>query len=572
MKKLLILLVFLLVLLLPGLFVFNLWSGKENLEKAKTHLLAADFEKAKTTTLNSSRSFQRAKTYLSFFPFLGEIARIGELIGIGETLADAAFHLAKTGELGEKIVGIVLGRETGDLKKITGELKMELGVVWKDLSLIEGELGEKPILEIPEIRKEIEMAQNLLSILPEIFPKEKRSYLFLLQNNMELRPTGGFIGSYALAIFENGKLLDFQVEDVYTADGQLRGHVEPPEAIKKYLGEAGWFLRDSNFDPDFPKTAKQVEWFFQKETGRAVDGVIGINLFVAQKILEALGPVKLSEYNETITADNLFERAEYHSEIGFFPGSTQKRDFLASLTAQIFQEFKQTKKWLEIGKAMWQSLEEKQILVFLNDESAQKVFSQYYWDGSIREASDYLMVVESNFGVNKANYFLKRKLNLEIGLGEEIEEKLMIIYQNDSPGQTWPGGNYKNYLRVYTPLESQLLEVKIDEESLDLAKVDIFSSSGKTVFAFLVEVPVGVEKKVSLRYKIPLKLEDIIPSYSLLFQKQSGMGNDPLRVFISYPSFLKAGKMTSEALTGPQAILYNTNLSRDRVFIVEFTR
>ena len=572
MKKLLVFLAFFLVLLLPGLFAFNPWFGKENLEKAKTSLLAADFEKAKITALNSSRSFQRAKTCLSFFPFLGEIARIEDLIGMGETLADAAFHLAETGERGEKIINIVLDRETGDLKKITGELRTELGVAWKDLSLIKGEMGEKPILEIPEIRKGIEMVQDLTSIVPRIFPKEKRSYLFLLQNNMELRPTGGFIGSYALTIFENGKLLDFQVEDVYTADGQLHGHVEPPEAIKKHLGEANWFLRDSNFDPDFPKTAKKVEWFFQKETGRAVDGVIGINLFVVQKILEALGPVKLPDYNETISSDNLFERAEYYSEIGFFPGSSQKKDFLASLTAQIFQEFKQTKKWLGIGKAIWQSLEEKQILISLDDENAQKVFSRYHWDGSIREAPDYLMVVESNFGVNKVNYFLKRNFNWEIEIGEEIEEKLTIVYRNDSPGQTWPGGNYKNYLRVYTPLKSQLLEVKIDEENLDLAKVDIFSSSGKTVFAFLVEVPVGVEKRISLKYKVPFKLENIIPSYSLLFQKQPGMEKDPLRVFISYPSFLKARGMTAEALTGPQAILYNTDLSRDRDFMVEFTK
>ena len=68
---------------------------------------------------------------------------------------------------------------------------------------------------------------------------------------MELRPTGGFIGSYAIMTFDKGRLAEIVVNDVYTADGQLKGHVDPPEPIRKYLGEGGWFLRDSNWDPDF---------------------------------------------------------------------------------------------------------------------------------------------------------------------------------------------------------------------------------------------------------------------------------------------------------------------------------
>ena len=587
MKKLFVFLVFFLILLLPASFAFNLWSGKKNLEKAKTFLLSGDFEKAEIAAANSSRCFKRVKV-------LKRISRIKDLIEIGEGFSKASFHLAKTGESIEKIINVVLGKETGDLKKIAGGARIELDLAWEDLSLVEGILKKRPIVEIPEMREKIEIGRELLSVIPDVFgATEKKSYLFLLQNNMELRATGGFIGSYALSIFENGKLLDFQVEDVYTADGQLKGYVEPPEPIKKYLGEAGWYLRDSNFDPDFPKTAEKVKWFFQKETGRVVDGVVAINLFVAQKILKAMGPVVLPDYQETITADNLFERAEYHSEVGFFPGSTQKGDFLANLTSQIFQKFSQTRNWLKIGKALFESLEEKQLLLSLNDERVMRIISRYNWDGRILENAqcpmpnaqcipDYLMIVESNFGINKSNYFLERQLSHEIELGEEIEEKLTINYKNNSPTQTWPGGNYKNYLRVYTPLGSQLLEAKIDERVLDLGKVDISFALGKTIFGFLVKVPVGEEREVSVRYRIPFKITGTVASferqretsyaYSLLFQKQSGIDKDSLDVLISYPSSLKVTKVSPQALTGPQIILYNTDLSRDRVFLIEFTR
>ena len=581
MKKLSVFLIFLLIFVLSALFVFNLWFRKKNLEEAKIALLAGDFKKAQSQAVSSLHSFQRTKIFLSVLPFSGNFSQIRELTEIGEGLGKIALHLANTGELIEKIFGVVLGREVGDLEEIVKEAKMEVDLVWRDFSLIESAFKKRPIIELPDMRKKIEIGREFFSIIPEVFgASQKKSYLFLFQNNMELRATGGFIGSYGLAIFENGKLLDFQVEDVYTADGQLKGHVEPPAPIIKYLGEAGWYLRDSNFDPDFPKTAERVKWFFQKETGRVVDGVIGVNLFVVQKILRAIGSVKLPDYQEVITADNLFERGEYYSEVGSFPGSTQKGDFLGTLASEIFQRFNQTDNWLEIGEALFNSLEEKQILISLDDKKAAKVINHYHWDGEImpntkyqipntKYIPDYLMVVESNFGVNKSNYFIDRKLNHKIEIKEGIEEELVIHYQNNSPIHVWPGGDYKNYLRIYVPLKSQLLGVKIDEKPLDLREIDVFSSSEKSVFGFLVKVPVGEEREVKVRYKIPFKLEDFT-AYALFFQKQSGTKGDPLSVLVDYPSSLKVVKIAPDALTGQYVLLYNTELSKDRLFIFEY--
>jgi hypothetical protein len=584
-KKLIVFLILLLVFFLPLVwFALNLWQSKKNLEETRTALLTGDFEKAQILAADSARSFRNFKFILSFLPSAGRISQLKNSVEMAEVFAETGYHLAEAGELTGKIMGIVLGEKVGDLNEIVGETKAELDLAWKKMAFIEASFKENPLPELSQIREKIEIGQELLSILPEVVGfSQKKSYLFLLQNNMELRATGGFIGSYALAIFEDGRLLDFQIEDVYAADGQLKGHVEPPGPIKKYLGEAGWYLRDSNYDPDFPTSAKKVEWFFEKETGRLVDGVIGVNLYLAQKILKAVGPVKLPDYQETINADNLFERAEYHSEVNFFPGSTQKKDFLASLTSRIFQELKLTKEWLKIGEVFFESLVEKQVLISLTDEEAMRVMRRYGWDGRVLEnakcqkepetgcVADYLMIVESNFSVNKCNYFVERKLTHEIKLEGEIEEKLTINYQNNSPTQTWPGGNYHNYLRVYVPQDSQVLEVKIDEELLEQEKIDVSQAFGKKIIGFLVPVPVGEEKEVSLRYKPPFEAENI-DIYTLLVQKQSGTEKSPLTVLIRRPPDLKVVKIAPQALTGPEVVLYNTNLLRDRAFLVEFSR
>ena len=158
---------------------------------------------------------------------------------------------------------------------------------------------------------------------------EHKEYLVLLQNNMELRPTGGFLGSYARVSFTDGYLETIKVEDIYVPDGQLPGYVEPPAPIKQYLNSNGWLLRDSNWDPDFSQAAPIIEWFFEQGKEPEAEGVVAVNLFVAQDLMRAVGPVYLADYQETVTAENLFAKTQAHSEVGFFPGSTQKRDWLS---------------------------------------------------------------------------------------------------------------------------------------------------------------------------------------------------------------------------------------------------
>jgi len=75
---------------------------------------------------------------------------------------------------------------------------------------------------------------------------------------MELRPTGGFIGSFGLLNFENGKLGNLNVNDIYAIDGQLKGHVAPPDELLHFLGQPNWYMRDSNWSPDFPISAERA--------------------------------------------------------------------------------------------------------------------------------------------------------------------------------------------------------------------------------------------------------------------------------------------------------------------------
>src|SRR3989344_1662095 len=142
------------------------------------------------------------------------------------------------------------------------------------------------------LRKKISKINTLLPGLGKIIGiGEQRVYLILLQNDTELRPTGGFIQTVGLLTLKNGQIIDLKTFDTYSLDGQLKGYVEPPSDLKKYLGESGWYLRDSNWDPDFSLSAQRAEWFLEKEIGRKVDGVISINTTSLKHFIGILGPL-----------------------------------------------------------------------------------------------------------------------------------------------------------------------------------------------------------------------------------------------------------------------------------------
>lgn len=607
LNKLLILLsaLFLIIFSLPFLsFTLYLKKGINQMSQGQSSLALLSFQRSKRVLLEFN--------WLTSLPPLGKQKKEAlSLLTLVNRVLEAENKKAKATDHFYNLIGIVIGGEIGDPEEEVKKIKIYLDQAWQDLSVVESELdkanlesnkfiilaGLKDKLKdfkksTPDLRKRIADVREVLKILPEILAfKDKKTYLVLLQDNMELRPTGGFISSFAFLTFEKGKLLDFKVEDVYTADSQLKGRVEPPEPIKKYLGEANWYLRDSNWDPDFPTAAAQAEWFLEKELARNTDGTIGLTLNFIQEVLRNLGPIHLPEYDEIITADNLFERAVYYSEIDFSPGLGQK-DFLNQLTSLLFKKIKQMEDedWLKLGKAIEKGLVEKQLLISLNKGKSSWFFRDRGWDGTIRRQAitqegvglgDYLMLVEANLSVNKVNFFLKRKLKHETTILEEGEliESLTISYENTSASSGWPGGEYKNYLRLYLPPKSRLMSVKIGEDKnsfiqLSDSKIDRFEEHGKQIFGFLLTIPAKEKRLVKITYQPEDKIgfKNNLASYLLFWQKQPGVGADELKFLVNFPSSFKPIKIAPMAKLVGHQIIFSSDTAKDRAFLIEFKR
>ncbi|MCJ7827659.1 DUF4012 domain-containing protein [Patescibacteria group bacterium] len=413
------------------------------------------------------------------------------------------------------------------------------------LSLVENKTGLKiSSTQITQWRHLVYQAKSMAEHLDKILGlQSEATYLVLLQNNMELRPTGGFIGSFGLVPFKEGDLGEIEIYDVYDADGQLKGHIDPPSPIREHLGEASWYLRDSNWDPNFPTSAMRSMWFLEKSLGIHVDGVVALNFSMIRDVVAQLGEIELVDYQQTVTADNLFLLTQQQAEEDFFPGSKNKKSFLADLTQAIMSRLKEGD--LSVYRACFQSvltsLEKKDLQVYFSDSQLQEVVAGFNWDGSLRTPrclfgercfADYLMIVEANLGVNKANYYLEREIDFGVEVGEtEVIHELRLNYQNKSLETDLYGGAYKNYLRLYVPLGSRLKKVVLDGVEVDLEEVDEEISNGKAVFGLFVIIPPQAEIEVEVTWdqRRPADLEE----YLLYVQRQPGADESLTRIEVN---------------------------------------
>lgn len=592
----------LLLILPPFLTIFFAGLGVSQLLLFQKSFLKGEFNRAVIFTKIATPSFAISQKTLDLFTL--ELALIKKqqeaqdlkiLLEAAKEIARGGSHLANGVGLLKGSLGIFSTNKSILEEPSFSEAKLEF--TWAQekfintqLSLSRGSLNNLPIFsqKLKKLEKDVHKYRNLLDkatlfldTAPQILGVNgRKNYLVLLQNNMELRPTGGFIGSYGLLSFEKGKFLGFELFDVYSADGQLKGHVEPPMPIKKYLGEPHWFLRDSNWDPDFVNSAAQASWFLDKEIGQKVDGVMAMDVSLVALILAAIGGVNLPDYQETITKDNLFERAHFYAQENFFPGSRQKADFLEALARAIIDKLASDKNipWAAVFNSLVSGIEEKHLLFVFNDPGVHNLFSLNNLTGAIvlegqeKEGilNDFLMIVEANLGVNKVNYFVKRNVSLSININEsgEVAETLKITYTNQSSKE-----EYKNYLRIITPKGTRIKKVELDRE--EIREVDGEETQDRNIFGFLVKVGSRSQKTVLATYE----LEGLMPiakgldTYNLRVLKQPGTLEDPLTITVNYPTFFTLQEVISpegRVISRPQTVSIISDLSQDREFEIKF--
>lgn len=415
----------------------------------------------------------------------------------------------------------------------------------------------------------------------------EKKYLILFANNMELRPGGGFIGSYGVVTFQNYTLKDIAVHDVYEADGQLIAHIEPPYPIKTYLNQPHWFLRDSNFSPDFEKNFIQATYFLEKEVGlKDFNGGALITTTAIADLIDNVGGLYMPDYKETITKDNFYIKTQRTAESDFFAGSQQKKNFLSDMVAAL--QFKISSVPLTtITDTFKHSLDQKDIVLYATDASTQKTIDELGYGGklAIPECAtrqpdgvdnciaETVMPIDANLGVNKANFFIKRFMTFSIKINDDgtISHTFKTKLRNDASGNTFPGGTYKNYYQLYIPVATTVTGVTIDGQKITNYEESSGGESFKTIGLF-VEVTPQQTREIAVSYTLKTPLTVGTTLFQLIVQKQTGAQNSDLVLQLSHPHNMSLVGNNFSGLANGDGIVYNTTLSNDRIFLIQLDK
>ncbi|MFZ3301464.1 MAG: DUF4012 domain-containing protein [Microgenomates group bacterium] len=540
----------------------------------------------KTTFTNNSLSSQLIVKSM-------QVADLGRNLSFGNNFiydtANIVFEVSSLGsegiilvDAGKQFVNKIMDDSQYDLAYESNNISASLDKIHTNISFLQSDVNElsgfvgnylrnklvKRSIDIGEYKTKIYEVKNLFSRISILLGTEKpQKYLILFQNNMELRPTGGFIGSFGLVTFDKGRMSEIVVNDVYMADGQLKGHVDPPEPIRKHLGEGGWYLRDSNWDPNFPISAVKAEWFLEKEIGETVDGVITVDLNFVKRLLAIIGPVNLPDFNLTVDSNNLYTLIQSEVESEFFPGSIKKATILTSLTKSLIEEVETLDgdKYLAFFSELYESLERRHIQIYLHDNNAQEAIQSLGYAGEmdlntdcgLRCFRDTYALIDANLGVNKSNFFIKRSHELNLSISKEfLGHELLVNYENTASPAIGNMGVYKNYARILLPVNAKIGGVRLYDStgSYSDLEYDLVDTDGRREVGFLVEVLPGTQKKLQIVWNIEDKKLELGGQYDIKIIKQAGTEADNLVVNV---------RSSDLTLTGRSLSSYNTDLARD---------
>ena len=420
--------------------------------------------------------------------------------------------------------------------------------------------------------------------------ESKMRYLTLFQNNTELRPTGGFVGSFAEIDMDNGAIANMRLPGggTYDVQGQLDAFVEAPQALS--LINPRWEFQDGNWFPDFPTSAKKMQWFYEHAGGPTTDGVVAVNATFIEKLIGLVGPIEMPEYGLVLDSENFLFATEKAVEIDADKTKNTPKAILGDMAPMLIDKVKaaDAKTLIKIVMLIEQGLAERDIQVYFRDNDAQKVMQDLGFSGSIEQTDgDYLMVVNTNIGGGKTDAVIDQTIDLDVNISESgtiVDDLTYTKTHHGMANALFSGRNNVDYVRFYVPEGSVLLSadgfeppaqglfepsdipltvdddlsiVMSDQTRDALSGMDIWNEFGKTVFGGWVQTAPGETQVIRLSYRIPQVLFsadsdtsflararrqlgfDNHDGYSLLAQKQSGVVSRTTTVRLNYPSAFK---------------------------------
>ena len=268
---------------------------------------------------------------------------------------------------------------------------------------------------------------NLMPAMFDLSPtgandSDGRNYLVLVQNNAELRATGGIFGSWGVLNVRDGKLSMGAFQPAKKLPNGTPGVTLTAEEKSLFTGKMVIYQQDPDFTPDFPRAAqisaamwKALDAQDTGGEGQNVDGVISIDPVFLQHLLAVTGPVTLQDGTQ-LDGQNTAQTLLNSTYMRITDGDAQNAFFSAAAT-RVFNHMITTAGGNNAGlvKAVQDSVKNGHIYLWSAHEDEQKQVEGTAISGElVTNPADPVTGVYFNDGtMGKMDWYLKREVTAE---------------------------------------------------------------------------------------------------------------------------------------------------------------
>ncbi len=414
--------------------------------------------------------------------------------------------------------------------------------------------------QLTQFDQQLTAAQTSLGLLDQAWPllaagwgtQKPLRLLIAGQNPLELRPSGGFIGSIATMTFEQGRISNMAYFNSADFAAVAPAGSAMPKPYNQYLRASLWTLRDANWWPDWPTSAQSLQIFWQLNQQPEVDAVIALDLYGLQGLIQVLAPLEIAGYGQMAQAASL------EQIFGLYDGQnvTGDKQFLAALFRSTLETSRHANfgQWLELGASLQASLQQRHLSIYFNDQTSQNLMLANGWAGAMPQVGhDLLALVDADLSYSDGQNFIEQRMQLDVQLDAQarpLTNTLTITYTNrydawraDSSKHAVYGycynvglaiqqripGCYGDYARAYLPINALPLQLQGADTPPDITQEGQLTSVGW----YMLLYP-GQTRTIRLSYLPNLQSQP----YQLSWLKQAGTLAHPIHVRIS-----QAGQM-----------------------------
>jgi hypothetical protein len=569
---------------------------------------------------------EEAKPFLGLGPLLGwvpvhggDLAAASDLLDLAENLtlsangivqaAQPGFEYLKSGGALDppQITQIMVRAQPHFIEARKSFDRARVSRAQIDVQLLSPEIRDLIVADLDPVLTLVDDGLSVATSFPRLMGATNegpKTYLLLIQNEDELRPTGGFISAVGTLIVKDGRVIDLTFEDSYALDDWSNPYPVAPWQLRHYMDIPVLTLHDSNWFADYPTTVQYAEYLYALSRSHSVDGVIALDQHLVVMVLEAIGPVEVEGAPHPITAGNVsayMRSAKIPPPLESRPEDWHRKVFINKIAEAVLQRLLEENdiQWNVLSTTLLRALDERHLLLQFDDPAMTRVIARRGWDGAVAPGqADFLMVVDSNVGYTKSNAVLETRLTYDVDLTDQTSPKgtLTVIEANNAPDyvpclagkelppdigeQSYPINLcYWGYLRVYKMAGTKLLaatphaipgsqtflgsNVPARVDPLDHDEIENIQA-----FGTLVLVPAGQSVVTSFEFKLPASVLSIVPdakhsSYRLKVQKQPGTLAVPLTIRLKLPANAVVVSAPEGAALQGNSLVLMTDLRKD---------